>query len=133
MSGLVETEEPTCPAFVDLREEFQKINTFRTALSIEAHELDEEIAILQEARDKIAEPYLDAIKKHEDNIKTEVKARGKSFTCPNGRAIYRKGSKKVNWNDDALEGYSVDHPEIKQFRSESVGKPSVVLTVGEQK
>lgn len=128
-----EPEEPTCPAFVDLQAEFQRINDLTKSRDTNVFELDKEIATLQNSRSALAKPYDDCVLDHMENIKTEVKARGKSFTCQNGRAIFRKGSKKVAWNDDALEGYSADHPEIKQFRSESVGKPSVVLKVGEQK
>lgn len=120
-------------ACVDLSDEFEKIVELRQSLAEETRELDKEITLLQEKRAEIAEPYETGIKEHEESIKQEILARGKAFHCTYGKAIFKRGSRKIEWNDDALIGYAVEHPEIKQFRSESVGKSSVVLKVGEQK
>lgn len=118
---------------VDLPTEFETIIQIRHDLAEEISELDKKIALLMEMRDNIAEPYLAAIQEHEENIRYEISKREKTFQCSFGQAIYRKGKKIVNWNDDALLGYAVDHPEIEQFRSESEGKASIVLKIGEKK
>lgn len=118
---------------IDLLSEFEAIIQLRQDLTDEVKELDKEIELLQETRNDIAEPYLAAIQEHEENIRKEVLAREKTFQCSFGQAIYRKGAKSVKWNDDALKGYAVEHPEIEQFRSESEGEPTVVLKVGGRK
>ncbi len=118
---------------VDLSAEFKAIIQLRQDLAGEVGELAEEIANLQEIHDNLAEPYLAAIKAHEENIRKEIMGRGKTFQCVFGQAIYRKGARSVKWNDDALLGYAIEHPEIEQFRSESEGKPSIVLKIGDKK
>jgi len=118
---------------VDLSAEFEAIIQLRQDLAGEVEELDKEISILQETRDNIAEPYLEAIHEHEEIIRKEIFGREKTFQCIFGQAIYRKGAKSVKWNDGALLGYAIEHPAIEQFRSESEGKPSIVLKIGEKK
>ncbi len=117
---------------IDLSAEFAAIIELNRNLTEKTEELDDKIAVLLEERSIKAKPYLDAIQKHEDAIRNEIFKMGKPFKCNHGQAIYRKGSTSVKWNDDALIGYAVEHEEITQFRSVSVGKPSVVLKVGEQ-
>jgi len=119
---------------VDLPAEFEAIIQLRQDLADEVKELDKEIEILQEKRDNIAEPYLAAIQEHEENIREEILGREKTFQCCFGQAIFRKGARSVKWNDEALLGYiAAGHPEIEQFRSETEGKPSVVLKIGDKK
>jgi len=62
----------------------------------------------------------------------EIIERQKTYHCSFGQAIFRKGARKVVWNDDALLGYAVEHPEIEQFRAESEGNASVVLKIGDR-
>lgn len=118
---------------VDLGAEFEAIIQIRQDLDDETRELDKEIALLMERRDNIAEPYLADIQEHEEVIRKEILSRERTFKCSFGQAIYRKGARSVKWNDDALLGYAIDHPDIEQFRSESEGKPSIVLKIGDKK
>lgn len=119
---------------VDLEAEFEAIVQLKHDLAGETEEIDKEIAILQEKRDSIAEPYLTAIQEHEEIIRNEILVREKAFKCGFGQAIYRRGAQKVSWDDSALLGYAAaGHSEIEQFRSESEGKASVVLKVDGQK
>jgi len=116
---------------VDLQSEFEAIIQLKQDLAGETGELEKEIALLRERIDSIAEPYMAAIQAHEETIKKEILECGKSFKCSFGQAVYRKGSRSVKWNDEALMGYSAaGHPEIEQFRTEMEGKPSVVLKIG---
>lgn len=119
-------------ANVDINAEFEAIIQLRQDLAGEVRELNKEIEELRTVRDNIAEPYLAAIQKHEENIKKEIIERQKTYHCSFGQAIFRKGARKVVWNDDALLGYAVEHPEIEQFRTESEGKASVVLKIGDK-
>lgn len=114
---------------IDLNAEFEAIIELNRNLTEKTEELDTKIAALLGERNIVAKPYLDAIQKHEESIRQEILNRGKPFKCDYGQAIYRKGSTSIKWNDDALLGYAVEHQEITQFRSVSVGKPSVVLKV----
>ena len=118
---------------VDLLVEFEAIIQLRQDLAGEVSELDKEIEDLRTVRDNIAEPYLAAIQKHEETIKKEIIGRQKTYHCSFGQAVFRTGARKVVCNDNALLGYAVEHPEIEQFRTETEGKPSVVLKVGEKK
>lgn len=119
---------------VNLPAEFEAIVQLRHDLAEETKELEKEIALLCERRDNITEPYLAAIREHEENIRYKISKREKTFQCSFGQAIYRKGAGSVKWNDGALLGYvAAGHPEIEQFRSESEGKPSIVLKIGDKK
>lgn len=55
----------------------------------------------------------------EEHIKSEVVELGCSVKGESLHAVYAKGS--VKWNNDKLEGYAADHPEILKFKTD--GKP----------
>jgi len=57
----------------------------------------------------------------ENEIKSEVKAQGKSVKGSRWQFVFAKG--RVSWNTNALDAYAADHPEVAQFKT--VGKPIV--------
>ena len=59
----------------------------------------------------------------EDQIKRAVIAHGATVKGAALSAVYAKG--RVSWDNKALEGYAVAHPELLAFRSE--GAPSVSI------
>jgi DNA repair exonuclease SbcCD ATPase subunit len=111
----------------DLESKFKALKACKAELADECLEIDAEIARLQEIRKEIEAEY--KISELEAEIKEAIIARGSSYKCSAGSATFRKGSKLIKWNDEALLGYAAVHPEIEPFRQESYGKPSVVLKV----
>lgn len=59
----------------------------------------------------------------EDQIKRAVITHGATVKGAALSAVYAKG--RVSWDNKALEGYAVAHPELLAFRSE--GAPSVSI------
>lgn len=59
----------------------------------------------------------------ESEIKEDVAKCGSTVKGAHLQAVFQKG--RVKWDDRALAGYAVSHPEITAFRSE--GMPSVSL------
>jgi phage host-nuclease inhibitor protein Gam len=57
----------------------------------------------------------------QEDIKKLVLRQGETVKGGHKMATYNKG--RVVWNDDALMGYAVEHPEILKFRK--VNDPSV--------
>lgn len=58
-----------------------------------------------------------------DEIKSAVIANGASVKADFIQAVWTKG--RVSWDNKALDGYAVAHPEINAFRKE--GEPSVSI------
>lgn len=83
---------------VNLSREFETICQLQQKLGAEVHELDKEIALLQERRDEIAGPYEDCIQVHSNVIREEILAREKSYHCTHGTAVFIKGRHKTVWN-----------------------------------
>lgn len=75
---------------------------------------------IQSLKDKIAELET-AAEQVKADIVTLTLGNGETVKGNTHMAVWSKPSAK--WNDDALKGYAVTHPEILPFRS--VGKPSV--------
>lgn len=120
---------------IDIEAEFFALNELLSARNTDSQIkiLRETIMDLEKKLEAISEPYEAAIQEKQETIRMAVLEQGKSFKCGCGKAVFRKGARKIVWNDDALLGYAVKHPEIEQFRSETEGKASVVISVGEQK
>ena len=67
------------------------------------------------------------IAKLKDELKDEILSRKETVESECLKAQYRKAA--VKWQTNWLEGYSLDHPEIRKFRSE--GKPTVAFLLRE--
>jgi len=72
-----------------------------------------------------AETALEKIKVLEEVIKQACIDFGDTVKGDNIMVVYTKG-RKGGWNNDALEGYAVDHPDILQFRKPN-SKPGAYL------
>lgn len=59
----------------------------------------------------------------EAQAKDAVLQHGATVKADNLMAVYVGG--RVSWDDKALNGYMVDHPELARFRN--IGKPSVTI------
>ena len=59
----------------------------------------------------------------ESAVKDIVVKHGETVRGTGLMAVWNKP--RISWNDAALNGYAVDHPEIQQFRK--VGDPSVTI------
>lgn len=57
---------------------------------------------------------------YHDKIKEEVLKFGSTVTGQFKQAVFVKG--RVTWQTAGLDGYTIDHPELNQFRKE--GSPS---------
>lgn len=82
------------------------------ALSAAESEYEDAIAALDEKRQKLEQELKQSV------VATTQSLRGQMFTI-----IYTKP--RVSWNDKALTGYALNHPEILVFRKE--GKPSASI------
>lgn len=116
-----------------LEDLFHELNSLSWQLADECKEIDEIIADMEEKRAEKADEYAPRIQELNEQIKAEILKNGKSFKCEWGSATYRKGRTTITWNDDALMGYAVDHPEILKFRTVKTGEPSVSLKIGDLK
>jgi len=72
-----------------------------------------------------AQPYLDAIKALETEIKAHCLETGEAHPC----ISYRSGYERVSWDSKALVGYAAAHPEIEVFRKVSIVSPSVSIKI----
>ena len=63
------------------------------------------------------------IETYTEAIKIDVKKHGESVKGNTLHAVFNKG--RITWQDDKLQGYAVDHPDILTFRKE--GEPSVAI------
>ena len=79
-------------------------------------EIEEEFKPRFEAMDEI-------IGKAEKEAKELALQIGESFKGSFLHAVYNKG--KVTWNVQGLDGYAIDHPEIRFLREE--GKPYIAI------
>lgn len=59
----------------------------------------------------------------ETQVKDAVLNHGATVKADNLMAVYVGG--RVSWDDKALTGYMVDHPELARFRK--LGEPSVAI------
>ena len=75
-------------------------------------EYDQTIADINAAAAVLEAQAKDAILQHGATVKAD-----------NLMAVYVGG--RVSWDDKALNGYMVDHPELARFRN--IGKPSVTI------
>ena len=89
--------------------------------------LSTEIEILTQKRNEIAKPYIEEIKKHEDNIRESVLNQEKSFKCNFGNATFRKSYERASWDDKKLQGFSLVHPEILECRKVSFVDATVTI------
>lgn len=58
-----------------------------------------------------------------EEIKSAVKEFGASVKGDTLHAVFSKG--RVSWDDKALQGYAVAHPELAEFRKQ--GDPSISI------
>lgn len=88
---------------------------------------------LQPALDKIEamrselKPQLDAIREAETNIKKQALEAGEGAKIEGVSVTVRAGYTRTSWNNKALTGYAVAHPELNQFRKESQIKPTAII------
>ena len=77
--------------------------------------------------DAEAQTALDALSGGIDSLTAEIKAEvitaGTTVKSEHLQAVYAKG--RVSWDNKALDGYAVAHPEIGAFRK--TGEPSVSI------
>jgi hypothetical protein len=103
-------------------------------VALQATQAQARLAVLpQRVRDKLAAldatyaPQLEALQRAIAAQTTQVKAavlqHGHSVKGHGLHAVYLGG--RVSWDDGALQGFAVVHPEILRFRT--VGQPSVSL------
>ncbi len=90
-------------------------------------QLQAEIMKLQEKIDNISEPFAEKARILEDEIKAEVLGFGRKYEHPLAEVSYRKGYIRASWDTKKLDGYSVAHPEIQEFKKETEVKPTVSI------
>lgn len=79
--------------------------------------------------DIVAEPYLADLQALDEEIKAKTIEWGETVSTGDIEAQYTKGYDKVTWNNKALDGYAIAHPEIVTFRKMSVVAPRVKIKV----
>lgn len=109
----------------ELRAEFNaKHEAYQAAIEAAIpEEIRAQIALLDAEWGPISERMNWAISELEAEIKAAVLAEGATSRGQHLMAVYVNG--RVSWDDKALNGYMVDHPELARFRN--VGKPSVTI------
>lgn len=63
------------------------------------------------------------------SISFKVKESKENAFYDNVSAIYKDSYTRISWETKKLEGYLIDHPELKTFRKEIFVNPSVTLKV----
>ena len=89
-------------------------------------DLNEAIERLDAMRAELG-PAIDQMTALEKDIRAHVLETGETHD----RITIRNGYTRVSWDNRALAGYAVDHPEIKQFAKESEVGPSVAISKAE--
>lgn len=91
--------------------------------SILTPEIRAQLDDIEAERTTALEAALAGAKELESEIRAGVAAFGTTVKGSHLMAVYGKG--RVSWDDRALSGYAIDHPEILAFRK--TGEPSVAI------
>ena len=74
-------------------------------------------------------PALDLLAELEMQIKEHVRETGETIDIDGASITVRPGTVRKTWDNRALEGYAVSHPEILQFLKKSPVAPAVTIKV----
>jgi len=151
MSDQDHVDAPLTPAGTDdhvpglldpqgIEDAFYQINALRremviasAALTAEREEIEEQMNNVNARISDAIGPYAEEIERLKHDIEKAVMYRQSSEKTDAGKATYYKARKpSIKWDDKALQGYAIDHPEIMKFRTEGKpGKPRVKIDLPE--
>ena len=108
---------------IDIHASLKQLATLRDERAQTAAALDEQIASLQQERDRLTKDINMDIKAVESEIREAVLGLGHTVKDDVLMAVWNKG--RIKWDTKGLDGYAVANPEVGAFRS--VGEPSVTI------
>lgn len=115
----------------DLHEQAIKCNAECAAMDKEIADLQHQLEVKADQRNKLAAPFDAAMDVLREQIEILALEAAKSFDCEYGQVKYKKGSERRSWNLDAMDDICEADEELKKkiwpFRKVSTTDPSVTI------